>query len=492
VASLGLLMAWVATYLLRQSLPIELEFSIWKPQTLFSTPLLFSLDGITWPLLMGCMALMLVISLTLPSRDIVISVRERLTSLIYLCITSAAVLAGNILTVLTMWMFMDMYVLALGMRTADHAEKGDEIIRWFGKNLISIILLLLATVINLSGGGSVNFSEKMIGASSVVVILSSLLRMPIHSISLNGKKIGWDDSGMMSTLDIFPALSGFSVLGHILTNGIQADTVIWVRIIGGFCLVFSLFQSFKWMSKENSGYILTIGVFGLGVLVASFGAIGIGILLSALGVLIASLKVTIDYLPIHENWHTVVPILFVGMLAGLPGTLGGDLGSKTVNEIINSGSLGIAVLIWIGMGFFSGACLQRVKLVKQEWKNAEKITIISYAIGLIFLVLNAVVIGMETNQDVSIEGLIFFLSVAALTGTTYYTIGKLGYQRIRNFFIWPKIPQLRTGYKDSIKTGQFILQILSGIGSIFESETGLLWAFVILQFIILAIGEFGR
>jgi hypothetical protein len=491
IGSIGLLLAWVATYLLRDRLSIELEFSIWEPQTLFSTPLLFSLDEITWPLWLACLAILLVISLTLPSRSVVIPVRERLTSLIYLCITSAAVLAGNILTALITWMLMDVFVLSLGLRGTDHDESGTEFIEWFGKNLISIFLLLIAAVLDLSKGGSPSFFGQMMGTSVVIVILSSLLRMPIHSISGYGKKIGWSDSGIMSTLDIFPALSGLSVVGHVLANGIQTDAILWVRIIGGFCLAFSIMQSFLWDKKEHSTIMLYIGVFGVGVLAASYGSMEAGILISTLGVLIISLNAALNYFPIHENWHTVVPILFIGMLAGLPGTLGGEVGSKTANEILNLDAIGIALLVWIGMGILSGIHLKRAVLIPQDWKNSENLTRISYALGLIFLVVNAVVIGIAANENVTLKGLIFFLSTALLAGFVYYGMTRLRFKRIEDIYVRLKIPQVRNRALSILKIAQIPIRIVSGIGSIFESETGMLWAFVILQFIILAIGKIG-
>ena len=491
VASIGLLLAWVATYLLRERLPIELEFSIWEPQTLFSTPLLFSLDRITWPLWMSCLAILLVISLTLPSRSVVIPVRERLTSLIYLCITSAAVLAGNILTVLISWMLMDVYILSLGLRGTDHDESGAEVIKWFGKNLISILLLLIAAVFDLSKGGSSRFFDQMMGVSVVIVILSSLLRMPIYSISGYGKKIGWRDSGMMSTLDIFPALSGFSALGHVLASGIQTDAILWVRIIGGSCLAFSVIQSLLRISKDHSLIILYLGIFGVAVLAASYGSMEDGFLISALGVLIISLDASLDYLPIHENWHTVVLMLFIGMVAGLPGTLGGELGIKTVDEIKNSGAIGIAILVWIGMGILSGVYLKRAVLIPQDWKNSENLTRISYALGLIFLVINAVVIGLEANQDVTVKGLILFLSTAVLAGIVYYGVTRLRRTLSKEVYIRSRIPQINNWSTSLFSVGQIPLRMLSGIASIFESETGMLWAFVILQFIILALGKFG-
>jgi hypothetical protein len=491
VTSIGLLLAWVATYLLRDRLPIELEFSIWEPQTLFSTPLLFSLDGITWPLWMACLAILLVISLTLPSRSVVIPIRERLTSLIYLCFTSAAVLAGNILTVLITWMLMDVFILSLGLRDTNHDEGGAEIIKWFGKNLISIFLLLIAAVFDLSRGGSPRFFDQMMGTSVVIVILSSLLRMPIHSISSYGKKIGWSDSGMISTLSIFPALSGFSVLGHVLASGIKTDAILWGRIIGGFCLTFSMIQFFLRIRKNHSTINLYLGVFGVGVLAASYGSMEAGILISVLGVLVISLNASLNYLPIHENWHTVIPILFIGMLAGLPGTLGGELGSKTANEIINSGAIGIALLVWFGMGILSGNILKRAVLVPQDWQNSENLTRISYALGLIFLVVNAVIIGIETNQDVTLKGLIFFLSTAFLASLVYYGMTRLERKLTKVIYVRLRIPQIKNWGNSILAVGQIPLRILSGIGSIFESETGMLWAFIILQFIILALGKLG-
>ena len=491
LASLSMLFAWVATYLLKDRIPISLEFSIWEPQTLFSSPLLFKLDWISWPLLMTAVTILLVISLTLPSRDVLITVKERLTTLIYLGMTMAATLAGNMLSVVTTWMLMDVFILTLGMWGTDHDESGSEIIRWFAKNLISIFLLLIALVLDLSKGGGLNFGDRMLGASMVIVFLAIFLRMPIQSISKFGVKIGWRDSGNLSTLDIFPALSGFSVLGHILTNGISTDAVIWVRLFGGIYLALTLVRSVLWTRTEVNLKVLYIGVLGIGILSASYESIEAGILISSLGVLVSLLNLTLGYLPIHENWHTVVPALFIAMLAGLPGTLGSVLGTSTANEIIRSGAVGIALFVWFGMGILAGTFIKNAVLYPVDWKNSENLTRISYAIGLVFLVLNGVLIGIEMKQDVTLNALILFLSVALIAGLFYYSMTKFGDKVTNGTVRYFGIPRMELGLTGIRQFGHYFFRILSGIGDILESENGMLWAFVILQFIILAIGKLG-
>ena len=470
---------------------MSLEFSIWEPQTLFSSPLFFSLDWISWPLIMAGITILLVISLTFPSRDVVITVQERISTLLYLCMTLAAILAGNMLSVVIAWMLMDVFVFTLGMVGADYEDDGSEVIKWFAKNLISIFLLLIAIVLDLSKGGVLSFGEQMSGISVVIVILSVFLRMPIYSIEKVGKKIGWIDPGNLAIIEIFPALSGFSLLGNILTNGISADAITWVRLFGGLFLILSLVRYVLRPRIQAITSVLYIGVFGVGILAASYQTIETGILFSSIGVLISSLYISMKYLPIHESWHTVFQALLIGMLAGLPGTLGGVIGSRTANEIISSGNVGIAIFVLFGMGSLTGISTMGVVLSPVDWKNSENLTRISYAVGTIFLVINGVIIGMELNQDVSLQSLVFFLSVTLIAGLFYYFMTKMRYRVMDGIGRYIKIPHFKIRLTGIIQISHHFFRILSGIGDILESENGMLWALVILQLIILAMGKFG-
>ncbi|OGO20275.1 MAG: hypothetical protein A2Z14_16195 [Chloroflexi bacterium RBG_16_48_8] len=492
LASLGILLAWVATFILGDQLPIELKFSIWKPESLFSTPLLFTLDEITWPLAMTCLAILLVISLTLPSRDIVIPAGERITTLIYLFLTFSAVLAGNILSVLTTWMLMDIFIFALSMRASKYNVEDPLLMFWFGKNLISVFLLIIAAILNISGGGTHHFEDPMIGASVVIVSLSSLLRMPIHSISKHGKQIGWSDVGNRTTLDIFPALSGMSVLGHVLKNGLPNDVFLWFRLIGGIYLAYYAIKYFISKKTEVSRLEFYLGVFGLGILVTSYGSISGGILISTVGVMIVSLSTTMEFIKIHEGWHSFIPILFTGMLAGLPGTPGGLLSLRIADEILNSGAIGIAILVWIGMSFLAVGYLKSTFKAPIDWRNSENLTRISYSVGLMLLVANTILISIQLNHEFTFRSMIYFISVGLTTGFLYTILNKLHFKFRGDFIERVRIPRWMSEFSPLRRVAQSFMEIFYGIGRIFESETGMLWAFVILQLLIIALGKLNQ
>jgi hypothetical protein len=491
VGTLGILLAWVAIFLLHNRLPVSIDFSIWKPQTLFSTPLLFRLDGITWPLAMTAFALMLVILLSMPSRSVMSSFNERITSLIYLCIALVAILAGNMLSVVITWMFMDVFILALYLRGTFREKNETEGLQWFAKNLISILLLLIAIVVNLSKGGNVDFHSQMLGASLVIVVLSTLLRMPVLSISKTTQSIGWGDVGTASILDIFPALSGISLLGHVIRNGISEDAMVWIWLIGELCLIFSIIGSMLWMRKNGSMLFLYTGILAMGILSSTYGSIDGGILLALLGVLACSLQVILKQLPIHNSWHTVVPVIFVATFAGMPGTLGGVLANSTATEIVGFGTVGIAITVWMGMGILSGVLLSKAVRNSLDWVHSENLTRISYAIGLIFLVLNSIFIGIEESGKVTIIDLVFFISEVLIACVVFYWIRKIKNGFIEKWVAKVNYPIMKPQFPFARFVGNSIYGILLGVGNIFEGENGMLWALVILQYIILAIGNFG-
>lgn len=491
VASFGALLAWVATYLLGDQLPIELEFSIWRPKALFPEPINFLLDDTTWPLVMSISAILLLIALTKPARDEAITIREHLTLFVYTCISLAAVLAGNILSVVTMWMLMDVFIFALSMRNSREMKKNPRLFWWNAKNLSSIFLLIVASALNSSLSGGQPFHGQMVAGSVVIVVIASLLRTPIPNIASYGENIGWEDSGSVSTLELFPVITGVSLLAHVFKSGIPEDAVLWLRLIGGACLIYSMFNYYSHFSEKLKTLDLYIGIFGIGILVASYGSTSEMELLSAFGVLIVSLSATLNFLRIHENWHHAVPFLFAAMLTGLPGTSGGIISVHIAEEVLNSGIRGIEILIWIGLGLLTQGFVRSTFRYQDQWKNSENLTRTSYSLGLMLFVVNTFLIGYQIHREITVGGILFSISVGLLTGIIYFGITKMRSESALRLRRKLDLSGLLSNLNFIRFISKAIYDILYGAGRIFEGDTGMLWTFVILQLLVIALGKIG-
>jgi hypothetical protein len=108
-----------------------------------------------------------------------------------------------------------------------------------------------------------------------------------------------------------------------------------------------------------------------------------------------------------------------------------------------------------------------------------------------FLISNSVIIGIGMTRKVTLYDLIFFLSEVLITAGVFYWMKKLEESSIDQWISKLRIPVVKTQFKIFHSIGDIVYQTFSGIGNIFESENGMLWALVILQFIILAVGKFG-
>jgi hypothetical protein len=488
VTSFGALLAWVATYFLSNQIPIKLEFSIWQPKVLFSTPLILSMDKVSWPLVMGVTGVFLVISLSLPSRDGIVSIHERVSVLIYSSFSLAAVLAGNILTVIITWMLMDGFIFTLSMRASQPGRRNDSFLWWFGKSLLAIVVLVFAAVINLSAGGTTAYQELVSVLSMILIIFSSLLRMPFPAISKYGEDIGWVDAGNKSTLDLFPMLSGVAVLAHVLEIVNSDESIIWLTIIGGLLVTLSLVEMIFFTFKVNSLLFLNLGTLGIGLLLASYRG---GIIISAVGIIMISISSWLKFLKVHERWHSIVPILFTAMMAGMIGTPGGILSQVAAEEFIRPGKMGIELLVWIGMGLVSIFYFKFTSSGLIKWRSRENLTVTSYSLALMLFVSNTFLVGYKMNLGFSLPGIVYFLSLCLLIVIVLYSIqrvdlqlpiqgtGKLRFRRLLSRFNFIRI------------FGNGLLSIVSAVGNIFEGETGLLWALVILLLLILTLGGIG-
>jgi hypothetical protein len=491
IASFGAFLVWVAIYLLVDQLPMNLEFSIWQPKELFSTPLILSMDDVAWPLVMGISGVLLIISLTSPARDFMVTAQERISVLIYTCLCLAAVLAGNVLSVVTSWMLMDVFIFVLSIRESDSGRRNDSFMWWFGKNLIAIVLLILAAVINISIEGDTPIYNQVSTTSLVIIIFSSLIRMPFPLISQHAEEIGWVDPGNKSTLDLFPMITGLAVIARVLDVANPEEGIVWFYLIGGLLIIGSLIQMIFYTHEKRSILFLNLGVTGIGILLASYGEIRAGILISAIGVIILGLNAWIKFLSVHERWHYVVPILLAAILAGLTGSPGCVLSHVAVKGFLIPGSIGIDLFIGIGMGLLGVLFFGLFFKQTEKWKSAENLTITSYSLGLMLFASNMFLIGFKINPGYSVAGILFFLSTSLFIGFILYCVIRTGFQLPVKFNRKLKVPAVLPKFNFLRVIGEGLINVISTTGKIFEGETGLLWAFVILLLLILTLGGIG-
>jgi hypothetical protein len=485
---MGIFVSWITTVVFGYQSPIKFGVSIWEPKTLFPTDLTFSLDEISWPLMVTIIATVLVAFMTSPSRKNV-DVREQITVLIYASASLTTVLSDNLLTIITTWMVADSFVLLLAIIQINQAKPKPGFTGCFVKSLASIFMLIIASGLHMGSGGDAHFSHPLQSTPAILTILFSfILRIPILTEKQCGAQLGWVDRASIAVLDIFPALAGIALIGRLFKAGIPEDAFLWMSIMGTLMMISGIL---RFQAKEPSRGSLSdmiLAVSGIGLLAASISPENAAPIIVGYGAVILLLGTTHSFLTIHESWHNIVYIFFIATMVGMPGTIGNRLSHQISASMSTKTALGISILVSLGTISLGVGFLRSTLAHKQEWRSAETISRISYSSGWLVLTMAAFLANLPDLANIATGDILYFLIMgtlitAILFGTKYVDMNK--YLQIVEKIAFPKV-RMRT---DIIKEAyEGFKTIMRGFASLFEGETGMLWVFVILVLLILAIG----
>jgi len=490
IGLVGVGSAWICTFLIANQIPEALEFSIWKQENIFPTTFVLSLDEISWPLCMGIVSILLAIILTRPSREEIFDFREFIALLIFTGFAIMSVMAGNILSIVSIWMLMDGFIGALYLRTDKRNKATSRVIWWFTKNLVSIFLMILAFVLNISQSGKAPFVNGELSSSVIfLVIISSLLRLPFLSIARNADQIGWLDLGSRTVLDLYPAITGIAVLGQLFHLGVPVETLLVIRLVSVIILVLSALYIVFYMNFKPSSLVFFLGLVGIGIMAETYFVIKPGLLIVTTGVLGLFIVSTTNFIKIYEKWNLFFPITVSAMLIGMPGSPGVLLARGIVDIFLSEKAIGIGLLLATSLMFLDIVLLKSFLERREEWISSDKLTRMSYFSGIILFACSGILIGVTMQKDYTLPDTSIFLIMLILVGVIYLGSTKA---RIKKP-IKPRIHShlINMAFDFTLEVGRYLLDIIRGVGKLFESETGMLWTFVILQLLVLAFVNMG-
>jgi hypothetical protein len=177
------------------------------------------------------------------------------------------------------------------------------------------------------------------------------------------------------------------------------------------------------------------------------------------------------------------------MMIGLPGSVGGLLGQNIYNIFVTTKAYGMGLLIALSLVFLSIVLLRESIRRREAWISSDSLTRISYYVGLILFASNGIIIGLTRLYEYEIRYISSFLLMLILLGGAYLGLRDI---RINTPVIRPVLSQsLRKRIISYSKIFPNVQGIIRGIGTLFEGETGMLWTFVILLVLVLAIVNLG-
>lgn len=261
-------LAFLSVFIWLAQIPFQLTLPAWKPESLFSTPILFGADGISWALSIGIATLTLSVVLTAVTRSVIVNSLSWAGVLTLGGMGILAVTANNPLTLLLMWAFLDGTELITQLSSVNGEKNSERVVISFSTRMIGIGLLLWAYIESFTGGNTVIF-QSMPSNTAIYLVVAAGLRLGVLPLHLPYAPDSTLRRGFGTALRLIGAASTLSVLGRIQIIPNDFTPVLMI-----LTSVAAIYGSWMWLRApdELSGRpYWMIGIASLAVLAALSG-----------------------------------------------------------------------------------------------------------------------------------------------------------------------------------------------------------------------------
>ncbi|MBM3180336.1 MAG: hypothetical protein FJZ86_08275 [Chloroflexi bacterium] len=221
VAVGGAMLALASVFIWLAQMPFDLVLPAWQPVRLFTTPILFQADGISWPFAFGIAGLTLSILLTSVTRPVFVNSFAWVGTLALGGLGILAVTTNNPLTLLLVWAALDITELLTQLGSVDGSANNKKVVMSFSARALGIGALLWASIVSISGGGVFDF-QSMSPASGLYLVVAAGLRLGVLPIHLPYSTESILRRGFGTALRLISAASSLILLGRIPAGGLDS------------------------------------------------------------------------------------------------------------------------------------------------------------------------------------------------------------------------------------------------------------------------------
>lgn len=255
-------LAWITVLLWQTRIPLTLTLLPWKPASLFSTPLSFSADGLSWPYAVSLVTLALAILLTASAREGFSSSFSWAASIALCGLGLLAVTASNPLTLVMMWAALDLTELVTMLRTAHGREASERVVTAFATRAIGIILLILAGVISSAAGKTTEFAS-ISPQSGLLLLAAAGLRLGVLPLHLPYSSETSLRRGFGTALRLVTASSSLILLARIPAASLASLLTPLLLVLASAA---ALYSGWMWMRASDELTGRPYWLIGLGAL----------------------------------------------------------------------------------------------------------------------------------------------------------------------------------------------------------------------------------
>jgi hypothetical protein len=473
------LLVWLLGLALLAIIPDVNEVSVWRPESLFLSQSELKLDAISWPFIYASATLLLVIVLTQPARYKMKAHRQALL-LIYAVSPMVSMLSGNILTFTMTWMLMDVVSIIVSIDLFDRENRITSLLPRLSISGASLILILLAAMLNVTEGGNSSLSDGFVSSGSVLLLaLAAMLRLGFFQFNSGALSYPAERHGIEILQTLLPAGASLALLARIFDIGVPEDVVLWLSLAGGLTLLIGGVQWVFYRDESRVQQAFKLAISGLGIYVASSGTsdasaiTAVGALMILIGGVFYSIEI---FSPPHRIW----PILCAIIIAGCPWTPGGVVLSNLIVPFTSLQSIFRVVVGIIGMVLLCMGTLRYYDLPSVKWLTAESSVRFMYGVGLSFPVIVLFGLGLRMYDEINLVGIAGFLIIGVLSVLFTLAIRKLP---IRDVDRWGRLLawiDIRPIVRIFAYIGRWIMGLARAASDVLEGEGAMLWIVVIL------------
>jgi hypothetical protein len=481
--------AWITAILLTQSAPSGITISSWEPESILQSGLRYEIDNLSVPLVSASLALGLVIALNFEHS----LHATKPIDLFAMCLLGGmgllAIISANYITFSLSWVLWEiaiMFVQSSGDGSIFLSSVGQKRML---RRLISVPLTLaIAVILGGAGNDTVVISELAINWAFLLGIIIVIARMDFFQNPFSRSN---DISGSQACLVWIHGISvasGFALLGQLTKYGSPGATnTIFVGL--GFILCIVGILRLLVLNDMGSNFTsISLTILGVAVLLEPIGLVFEGeivLLLSALMMLIFS---TMSLSADKVLWSLIAVLIASSLIVGLPASIGAVVLNSIVETLLSRsgffiGIISIISLIAIGLNIIRSPAMNlRIKKTSQEENNL--IPILSTS----FVLLTGLLMGLLHGSAFSSSSLGVFLILAGLLGVATYFIISKGISFTTSLDLMPPRWSLETLKRGWAGFSTIVGVSVQATARVFEGRAGLLWVYVIMQFILVAIG----
>lgn len=382
IAVLGVLLAWISIFFWPMDMPRSFDLLRWTPENLYSVSPGFTVDSVAWFYSLALLSTAVAVILTAPAQSTGLSTTAWIGTLGLTILGLVAFMAANPLTLVLIWMALDLAEMANTLRLSQTAAMSEQTVVAFTTRMLGTGFMLWASVER----SPLTFSSEPAFTTSLYLLLAAGLRLGVLPLHLPyGGELGLR-RGLGTSLRLTAAAASLVSLARI---PIRMEDPVWA--VGLMCLVVlaAVYGAWKWLTASNelSGrpYWL-IGMAALSIAAAlrgnSAGSAAWGGALLFFG--------TFSFLYSARDWRYTLAFIILGLAQlGLPFTLTATIWQGDLPFLWFFWPFYLAAQIFLAVGY-----VRHLMRPAENVQDLPRWAQAAYPLGFIFPGLSLLVLGL--------------------------------------------------------------------------------------------------